>query len=126
MSTSVISMPSRASWSLSRRQYPHQGVVYIVSGWVMPSPSLEPFSHLNTTNVRVCGVLPGWWADLRVALAALGRRCRKPRAGWPLTDEASGDNTEVMPLTELADGADAVLTALDPQQREVALAVRGP
>src|SRR5699024_10572860 len=31
MSTSAPVIPSRASWLLSRLQYPHQGVVYIVN-----------------------------------------------------------------------------------------------
>jgi hypothetical protein len=35
MSTSSYSMPSRCSWALSRTQYPHQVVVYIVKSGVM-------------------------------------------------------------------------------------------
>jgi hypothetical protein len=34
MSTSTKGIPSRVSWALSRWQYPHQTVVYIVSSVV--------------------------------------------------------------------------------------------
>src|ERR1022692_698667 len=69
------------------------------------APCQPPFWHLNTTNVRICQLHPH----------AAGRQSR--RAGWRGTGGS---------IVDAAQGPDAVLAALDSEQQEVALAVRGP
>src|SRR5690349_3765032 len=103
MSTSTISIPSRASCLFRFRQKPHQGVVYIVS-WPDTRGLLEfaltgPVS-CNTTGARA---LP---APHSTPPRPIGK------------DEAVAD--------AMTGTSEALLAGLDPEQREAALAGRGP
>src|SRR5436190_19784340 len=116
-------MPSRSSWLFSRRQYPHQVVEYIV---IVPA-SLVAMGRAS------------WLCDLVLnsTTCATPPRCpgfpSRPivhRRRWSATAVSAGAaRMPAMTATGLLPGpasADAVLAGLDPEQREVATAVRGP
>src|SRR5215469_13185848 len=140
MFTSVISIPSAASWLLSLRQKAHHVVVYIVSGCATLALPIE-FVLDNFTNVRAGRALPSQTPQTSVACGSMsscgmglipGRRKRQAagdrvhaqdhRAGQAADSPAAGELAEGGP----ADGPEAVLAGLDPEQRQVALATRGP
>src|SRR5580704_2823806 len=58
MFTSVISMPSAASWLFSLRQKAHQVVVYIVSGCATAALPIHNVQD-NFTNATEARALPG-------------------------------------------------------------------
>src|SRR5690242_21756808 len=97
MSTSTISIPSRASCLFRFRQKPHQGVVYIVS-WPDTRGLLE-FALTGPVRCNTAG-----------AFALPGPAMRQDGA---VTDAMTGTS-------------EALLAGLDPEQRETALAGRGP
>src|SRR6516225_8289632 len=105
MSTSATSIPSRASWLLSLRQKPHHGVQYIVT---------RCDTRVSLSHPTVVPLM-----QHRAALSAsrvMSHRCARMKKTPVLWRRR-----RVVP-----DGPEAVLEALDPEQREVALATRGP
>src|SRR3954452_6113789 len=116
-------MPARSSWLFSRRQYPHQVVEYIV---IVPA-SLVAMGRASW----LCHLI--WISTTR----ATPRRCpgfpprpivhRRRRSATAVS--AAAARMPAMTATALLPGpasADAVLAGLDPEQREVATALRGP
>src|SRR5918993_2069595 len=94
-------MPSESSCVRSRRQYPYQVVEY-----------------MRTVPVSGTGV------DIGVVVSDICSPCqwllRESQAMLTQTNSADGSN-HPGPMSP-----DAILTALDPEQREVALALNGP
>src|SRR6516225_502137 len=110
MSTSATSIPSRASWLLSLRQKPHHGVVYIVT---------RCDTRVSFSRPRVVPLV-----QHRAALpASRGMSVRYARIEG---HRCCGGGTPVLWRRRrvVPDGPEAVLAALDPEQREVALATR--
>src|SRR5215472_13081338 len=139
MLTSVISIPSAASWLLSLRQKAHQVVVYMVSG---SATLVLPLATSKTTLLTsaVLAHFPARAADVGamrkyvvMRQGPIAGRCeRQPtgdgvhvpeRRARPAADSVAGPWAVE---GELADGPEAVLASLDPEQRQVALAARGP
>src|SRR3990170_1480172 len=90
-------MPSESSCVRSRRQYPHQVVEYMRT---------VPLSGTGVVGSDICS--PCQWL------------LRESQAMLTQTNPADGPN-HPGPMSP-----DAILTALDPEQREVALALTGP
>src|SRR5580698_7700850 len=131
MLISAISTPSRASWLLSLRQKAHHVVVYIVSGCATLSlPVRLAFAIQSNQRWRVArpsrGVLLAWIEQPSVscAIMAFGRPPTEGRGEHVRIADSQVQTEQAAP--EAAGGPDAVLAALDPEQREVALAGRGP
>src|SRR5579859_4798418 len=106
MSTSATSIPSRASWLFSLRQKPHHGVVYIVT---------RCDTRVSLFALRVVPQM-----QHRAGLLAsrgVSHRCARMKVQIPVLWRRR---------RVVADGPEAVLEALDPEQREVALVTRGP
>src|SRR3954454_6438103 len=116
-------MPARSSWLFSRRQYPHQVVEYIV---IVPA-SLVAMGRASW----LCHLI---WIS---TTCATRRRCpgfpprpivhRRRQSATAVS--AAAARMPAMTATALLPGpasADAVLDGLDPEQREVATALRGP
>src|SRR6266487_2791632 len=107
MSISSISMPSWASCLFSRLQNAHHGVVYMVSGSAI-------FRQLPSCSLLPNAVTPYPAAGFPHVSAPCGRMSGTRRCAAMSPDGPT--------LT----GPDAVLASLDPEQRAVALASRGP
>src|SRR3712207_2493365 len=124
MSTSAYSMPSRCNSFFSRKQYPHQVVVYMVT--VAGAAVIEAFLLVGPgsghggpssrcDNATPPGMLPprvgGGWED--------GPGHRR-ETGRPMSQIAGA------PGDVRVEGAEAVLAQLDDEQRAAAQAVSGP
>src|ERR671933_539855 len=108
-------MPSRSSWLLSRRQYPHQLVEYMVSEVTSPCGMSRASWRLSGASMSR-GVTRRYRPNLPCNRLLC---CRPPLRGCPVMTSATAT---------LAPGsaADVVLAGLDPEQREVATALQGP
>src|SRR5580698_3377009 len=143
MLISAISMPSVASCLLSLRQKAHHVVVYMVSGCATLDSLIRLAVVIQCNQHRRLAR-----TSLRTSNAGPGRRCHaeswrsvaaERRVPYPVdTAESQAFRDPAMPSPAGSGavepgaavsgdgGPDAILAALDPEQRQVALAGRGP
>src|ERR1022692_1417066 len=113
MSTSAISMPSRASWVFSRLQNAHHGVVYMVSGCVI----CRQLPSLLACSLVPSGVTPYHAAGFPRLSARCARMARTRRCAVESPDGVTLAAPAVLAGPAAVPGGlsgpDAVLAALD-------------